>query len=58
LKLFRRVSVNHDTGTIEWPNGADIAPEFLCEIGVPAYDKPVCKVAEDRADYGEKNGNA
>ncbi|MFI5228794.1 MAG: DUF2442 domain-containing protein [Gemmatimonadales bacterium] len=31
LDVFRRVSVNPDTGTIEWPNGADLAPEFLME---------------------------
>jgi hypothetical protein len=31
VELFRRVSVNRDTGTIEWPNGADFAPEFLAE---------------------------
>ncbi len=27
--FFARVRVNADTGTIEWPNGADFAPEFL-----------------------------
>ena len=34
LQLFSQVKVNSDTGTIEWPNGADFAPEFLHEIGV------------------------
>ena len=31
--LFRQVAVNPETNTIEWPNGADFAPEFLYEIG-------------------------
>lgn len=31
LAFFRRVAVNPDTGTIEWPNGADLAPESLVE---------------------------
>jgi hypothetical protein len=29
---FRQFQVNPDTGTVEWPNRADFAPEFL-------YDK-------------------
>jgi hypothetical protein len=33
LEFFRRVAVNPDTNTIQWPNGADFAPEFLHEIG-------------------------
>ncbi len=33
LDLFKQVAVNPDTETIEWPNGADFAPEFLYEIG-------------------------
>lgn len=33
-EFFARVAVNRDTNTIEWPNGADFAPEFLHEIGV------------------------
>jgi hypothetical protein len=33
LDRFRQVYVNPETKTIEWPNGADFAPEFLFEIG-------------------------
>ena len=33
LELFKQVRVNTETNTIEWPNGADFAPEFLYEIG-------------------------
>ena len=31
-EFFREVSVNPETNTIEWSNGADFAPEFLYEI--------------------------
>ncbi len=31
--FFQQVFVNQETNTIEWPNGADFAPEFLHEIG-------------------------
>jgi hypothetical protein len=27
--FFKKVALNRETGTIEWPNGADFAPEFL-----------------------------
>jgi len=29
--LFAQVYVNHEFGIIEWPNGADVAPETLYE---------------------------
>lgn len=32
-KKFQQVRVNPETNTIEWPNGADLAPEFLYEHG-------------------------
>ncbi|MEX1257410.1 MAG: DUF2442 domain-containing protein [Gemmatimonadota bacterium] len=32
-QLFREGKLNEGTGTIEWPNGADFAPEFLSRIG-------------------------
>lgn len=35
-ELFKRVTVNPETNTIEWPNGADFAPEFLYEAGQEA----------------------
>jgi hypothetical protein len=32
IELFKQVAVNRDTNTVEWPTGADFAPEFLDEI--------------------------
>ncbi len=34
VAFFKEVRVNPETKTIEWPNGADFAPEFLDEIGI------------------------
>ena len=31
--FFRRLHLNPETGTVEWPNGADLAPEFLHKQG-------------------------
>ena len=33
IEYFKSVSVNHDIDTIAWPNGADLCPDFLYEIG-------------------------
>ena len=35
VEYFKQVKVNTDIDTICWDNGADFAPEFLDEIGVP-----------------------
>lgn len=32
-EYFQQVFLNPETKTIEWPNGADFAPEFLYELG-------------------------
>ncbi len=35
--FFKKVTVHPEFGTLCWPNGADIAPEFLYEkIQIPA----------------------
>lgn len=31
--FFRQARLNPETGTVEWPNGADLAPEFLHRKG-------------------------
>ena len=33
---FRQVRVEHDVGTIVWPNGADFCSEVLYEKSAPA----------------------
>lgn len=38
INYFKTVRVDPDLDTIVWNNGADIAPEFLYEIGVPVSE--------------------
>lgn len=33
VEYFKQVFLNPETSTIEWPNGADFAPEFLYQLG-------------------------
>lgn len=33
IEYFKKVKVNEDVDTICWDNGADLAPEFLYQIG-------------------------
>lgn len=33
VEFFKQAKVDEETNTIEWPNGADFAPEFLHERG-------------------------
>jgi hypothetical protein len=33
IAFFEQAFVNEETNTVEWPNGADFAPEYLLEQG-------------------------
>ncbi len=34
IEYFKKVAVDDDFITVQWPNGADFSPNFLYEIGV------------------------
>jgi hypothetical protein len=52
VNFFQKFSIVGNT--IEWPNGADFAPEFLYEIGTLASEHARRKVAEDSPTYGHR----
>ena len=33
--LFKQFKINKEYGTIVWPNGADVAPDGMYEMGTP-----------------------
>jgi len=35
---FAGFVVNPDTNTLEWPNGADVSPDWLYEVGTDAAE--------------------
>jgi hypothetical protein len=52
LRLFQTARLNTDLDTVVWDNGADMAPEFLYEIGMP--DQQAVLVAETPGKYVAK----
>ncbi|MCA1600556.1 MAG: DUF2442 domain-containing protein [Acidobacteria bacterium] len=38
ISNFKSVYLNSELGTIVWNNGADMSPDFLYEISVPAAE--------------------
>jgi hypothetical protein len=42
-ELFKQFKVNKEYGTIVWPNGADVAPDGMYEIGIPVSENLIDK---------------
>jgi len=38
ISLFSQVRFDKELGTITWPNGADLAPEFLKDVMIPSSE--------------------
>lgn len=43
MDFFKKFQIRYNT--IEWPNGADFAPEYLYEIGIPPQKELLTKTA-------------
>ena len=54
IERFKTARLNSDLDTVVWDNGADMAPEFLYEIGVPIEAGQAHCVAESRVNYGRQ----
>lgn len=52
VRLFQTARLDPDLDTVVWDNGADMAPEFLYEIGVPEHQP--ASVAEAPGPYTAK----
>jgi len=52
LKYFKQVAVDDDNITICWPNGADLCPDVLYEIGKDIQEQP--RRVGQRKKSGEK----
>lgn len=53
VSRFATAALNEDIDTVVWENGADMSPDFLYEISVPAEAPPVMKAAEESVAYGK-----
>ena len=53
VACFRTAHLNEDIDTVVWDNGADMSPDFLYDLSIPADDLRLQKVAEERTPYGK-----
>jgi hypothetical protein len=48
---FASAKLNSDIDTVVWDNGADMSPDFLYTISLPACDPSVMQAAEESVPY-------